>query len=72
MILTSKEKTLYYEYFIAKITALENEYILVNNNMRRKSYRLCDEVDFLELMMLKSKLDFLISLYQELSNYLKL
>lgn len=72
MILTSKEKTLFYEYFFAKITALENEYILVNNNMRRKSYRLCDPVDFLELMLLKSNLDFLISLYEELSNYLKL
>ena len=67
-----REKILFYEYFSTKINQLENEYIQLNNNMSRKRYKNCDEVDFLELMLIKKKLDFTIQIYQELKTILGL
>lgn len=60
----------FYEYFQARINNLENEYITLNNNMRRKSYKYCDPVDFLELMIIKNELDYTIRIYTELKMYL--
>ncbi len=67
-----REKILFYEYFSTKLNQLENEYIQVNNNMSRKSYRNCDEIDFLDLMLIKKKLDFTIQIYYELQTLLNL
>lgn len=67
-----RELILFYEYFSTKINQLENEYIQLNNNMSRKRYKNCDEVDFLELMLIKKKLDFTIQIYQELKTILGL
>ena len=61
-----RELLLFYEYFLNRINKLENDYIVINNNMRRKSYKYCDPVDFLELMILKNELDYTIQIYYEL------
>ena len=67
-----REKILFYEYFSTKLNQLENEYTQVNNNMSRKSYRNCDEIDFLDLMLIKKKLDSTIQIYYELQTLLNL
>ena len=67
-----RELILFYEYFLARINKLENEYIVINNNMRRKSYKYCDPVDFLELMIIKNELDYTIEIYYELKMLLNL
>lgn len=67
-----RELILFYEYFSTKINQLENKYIQLNDNMSRKSYKNCDEVDFLELMLVKKKLDFTIQIYYELKILLRL
>lgn len=61
-----RELMLFYEYFLSRINKLENDYIVINNNMRRKSYKYCDPVDFLDLMILKNELDYTIQIYYEL------
>ena len=66
------EKKIFYEYFLSKINQLENEYILLNNNMSKKGYRNCDPVDFLELMIIKNKLNYTIQNYYELKTLLHL
>ncbi len=55
-----------YEYFLSKINKLENNYTVINNNMRRKSYKYCDPVDFLDLMIIKNELDYTIKIYYDL------
>lgn len=66
------EKIKLYEYFLNRINNLENEYIQVNNNMRVKEYANCDALDFLELMLLKTKLEYTIQMYYELRMLLNL
>lgn len=66
------ELMLFYEYFLSKITHLENTYNLINRNMRVKDYKNCDEVDFLDLMLIKRELDFTITIFNELKSLLKL
>lgn len=66
------ELILFYEYFLARINILENDYIQLNNNMRTKSYRYCDELDFLELMLAKVKLDYTIKIFNDLKMLLHL
>lgn len=66
------EKLFFYEYFLNRINELENEYIQVNNNMRVKDYANCDALDFLELMLLKTKLEYTIKIYKELRMLLNL
>ena len=66
------EKIIIYEYFLARINRLENEYELRLRNMGVKSFRYCDELDFLELMIIKNELNYTISMYQELQMLLKL
>ena len=66
------ELMLFYEYFLSRINILENDYIQLNNNMRTKSYRYCDELDFLELMLAKSKLDYTIKIFNDLKLLLHL
>ena len=44
--------------------------MVFNNMMRRKSYKYCDPVDFLELMIIKNELDYTIQIYSELKMYL--
>lgn len=51
------ELMLFYEYFLSKITRLENTYDLVIRNMRVKDFKNCDEVDFLDLMLIKRELE---------------
>ena len=67
-----KEKIMIYEYFLSKINKLECDYITLNNNMRVKSYKLCDEVDFLELMLIKSQLDYTLQIFYEFKTMLNL
>lgn len=67
-----KEKVFIYEYFLSKIGKLEKEYTAIVHNMRTKSFKFCDEVDFLELMLLKRELDFTITIFNELKLLLKL
>ena len=66
------EIVLFYEYFLSRITYLEEQYELVNRNMRVKSYKNCDEVDFLDLMIIKNELDYTICIFNELKALLKL
>lgn len=66
------EKIIFYEYFLARINKLENDYELRLRNMRVKDYKYCDELDFLDLMTIKNELDYTISMYQELQLLLKL
>lgn len=66
------EKIKLYEYFLNRINNLENEYIQVNNNMRVKEYANCDALDFLELMLLKTKLEYTVQMYYELRMLLNL
>lgn len=66
------EKIKLYEYFLNRINNLENEYIQVNNNMRVKEYANCDALDFLELMLLKTKLEYTLQIYYELRMLLNL
>ena len=66
------EKIKLYEYFLNRINNLENEYIQVNNNMRVKEYANCDALDFLELMLLKTKLEYTVQIYYELRMLLNL
>ena len=66
------ELMLFYEYFLSKITRLENTYDLVNRNMRIKDYKNCDEVDFLDLMIIKHELDYTITIFNDLKGLLKL
>lgn len=63
---------MFYEYFLARINILENDYIQLNNNMRTKSYCYCDELDFLELMLAKVKLDYTIKIFNDLKVLLHL
>lgn len=72
MNMRQNELIIFYEYFTTKINQLENEYIELNNNMCRRNYKNCDEVDFLELMLIKKKLDFTIQIYYELKIMLHL
>jgi len=72
MIMKQIEKVLIYEYFLSKIGKLEKEYTTIVHNMRTKSFKCCDEVDFLELMLLKRELDFTITIFNELKLLLKL
>lgn len=65
-----KEKKKFHEFFLARINILENEYITLNNNMSRKSYKYCDPVDFLELMIIKNELNYTIMIYNALKSYL--
>lgn len=60
------ELILFYEYFTTRINHLENDYIQLNNNMRVKDYRYCDELDFLELMLVKKQLEYTIQMFYEL------
>ncbi|MEE0265938.1 MAG: hypothetical protein UD936_09970 [Acutalibacteraceae bacterium] len=60
------ELILFYEYFTSRINKLENDYIQMNNNMRRKDYMYCDELDFLELMLIKKQLQYTIQMFYEL------
>lgn len=66
------ELMFFYEYFLSKITHLENTYNLINRNMRVKDYKNCDEVDFLDLMLIKRELDFTIAIFNDLKSLLKL
>lgn len=66
------EKIIIYEYFLARINRLENDYEMRLRNMRVKSFRYCDELDFLDLMTIKNELDYTISMYKELQLLLKL
>lgn len=66
------ELMIFYEYFLSRITHLENTYDLVNRNMRIKDYKNCDEVDFLDLMLVKNELDYTITIFNELKQLLKL
>lgn len=66
------ELMLFYEYFLARINRLENDYEMRLRNMRVKSFRYCDELDFLDLMTIKNELDYTISMYKELQLLLKL
>lgn len=66
------ELMLFYEYFLSKITRLENTYDLVIRNMRVKDFKNCDEVDFLDLMLIKRELDFTITIFNDLKGLLKL
>lgn len=62
----------FYEYFFNRITHLENTYDLINRNMRIKDYKNCDEVDFLDLMIIKHELDYTITIFNDLKSLLKL
>lgn len=66
------ELILFYEYFLSKINNLENEYIQVNNNMSVKNYTNCDALDFLELMLLRTKIEYTIQMFYELRMLLNL
>lgn len=66
------ELMMFYDYFLSRIGNLENCYIQINNNMRTKSYRYCDELDFLELMLIKNELDYTVQIFNELKLLLKL
>lgn len=66
------ELMLFYEYFLSKITHLENTYNLVIRNMRVKDFKNCDEIDFLDLMLIKRELDFTITIFNDLKSLLKL
>ncbi len=66
------ELMFFYEYFFSKITRLENTYDLVIRNMRVKDFKNCDEVDFLDLMLIKRELDFTITIFNDLKSLLKL
>ena len=66
------ELILFYEYFTTRINHLENDYIQLNNNMRVKDYRYCDELDFLELMLVKKQLEYTIQMFYELRILLNL
>lgn len=66
------EKVFFYNYFLNRITYLEEQYELVNRNMRVKSYKNCDEVDFLDLMIIKNELDYTIRIFNELKALLRL
>ena len=66
------ELILIYEYFNSKINKLENDYIQVNNNMRKKDYKNCDELDFLDLMLIKKQLEYTIQMFYELRMLLNL
>ena len=66
------ELILFYEYFTSKINKLENDYTQINNNMRKKDYKYCDELDFLDLMLIKNQLKYTIQIYFELRLLLKL
>lgn len=48
------ELMLFYEYFLSKITHLENTYNLVIRNMRVKDFKNCDEVRFFGLNAYKA------------------
>ena len=65
-----KEKEKFHEFFLARINILENEYTILNNNMSIKSYKYCDPVDFLELMIIKNELNYTIMIYNALKTYL--
>ena len=67
-----RELILFYEYFTTRINHLENDYIQLNNNMRVKDYRHCDELDFLELMLVKKQLEYTIQMFYELRILLNL
>ena len=67
-----KELMLFYEYFLSRINKLENDYIQINNNMCKKNYKNCDEIDFLELMLLKKQLQFTLQTFYELRILLNL
>lgn len=58
--------------FLSRLNKVENDYILINNNMRRKSYRYCDPLDFLELMLIKCELNYTVQIYQELKALLNI
>ena len=66
------ELILIYEYFNSKINKLENDYIQVNNNMRKKDYKNCDELDFLDLMLIKKQLEYTIQMFYELKMLLNI
>lgn len=66
------EKILFYEYFLARINRLENDYEMRIHNMRVKSFKYCDELDFLDLATIKNELDYTITIYKELQILLKL
>ena len=66
------ELILIYEYFSSKINKLENDYIQVNNNMRKKDYKNCDELDFLDLMLIKKQLEYTIQMFYELKMLLNI
>lgn len=66
------ELIIFYEYFTTKINQLENEYTVLNNNMSKRNYKNCDALDFLELMLIKTKLDYTIQIYYELKTMLRL
>ena len=40
--------------------------------MRVKDFKNCDEIDFLDLMLIKRELDFTITIFNELKSLLKL
>lgn len=67
-----RELILFYEYFTTRINHLENDYIQLNNNMRVKEYANCDALDFLELMLVKTKLDYTVCMFYELRILLNL
>lgn len=68
--MTQKEKEIMLEYFLAKINVLENEFILHNNNLSKYRYKYCDAVDFLELMLIKEKMEWTVSIIRELKQLL--
>ena len=49
------EKIIFYEYFLARINRLENDYDMRLRNMRVKSFKYCDELDFLDLATIVKK-----------------
>lgn len=66
------EKIIFYEYFLNRINKLENDYEMLLYNMRVKSFKYCDELDFLDLATIKNELDYTVNIYQELQMLLKL
>lgn len=64
------ELVIFYEYFLNRLTYLENYYNLINRNMRVKDYKNCDSLDFLDLMQAKSEYDITFKIYFELKRLL--
>lgn len=66
------EKIIFYEYFLNRINKLENDYDIRLHNMRVKSFKYCDDLDFLDLATIKNELDYTVMIYKELQGLLKL